>query len=149
LSSINYLDCSGNRLETLEPFVDSKDPPPLFVFDCNTLPDEEVERAIAAWSAKRDLRFNVNYGEILLAFRHDDLGKVRSLATQFAGHSYLFVQKPMIAEEAKQFCAKVEGHLVRILSEVENEFLKQITPPGVDCRIGLIVSNGKPQLGHG
>jgi hypothetical protein len=150
---LEYLDCSGNRLETLEPFVDSKDPPPMFVFDCNTLPDEEIERAIAAWSAKENLRFNVNYGEILLAFRHDDLGKVRSLATQFTqfpghsfrGHSYLFVQKPMIAEEAKQFCARVEGHLVTILSDEENKFLKRIMPPGVDCRIGLIVSNGKAQ----
>ena len=138
------LDCSGNRLETLDPFVEAKDPPPMFVFDCYTLPDAQIERAIAAWSAK-GLSFNVSYGKLLLALRHDDLDKVRSFATQFAGHSYLFVQKPTIAEEAKQFCAKVGGHLVKITSDDENQFLKKITPPGVTCRIGLIVSNGKPQ----
>jgi hypothetical protein len=139
-----YLDCSGNRLETLDPFVDAKDPPPMFVFDCYTLPDAEIERAIAAWSAKQ-LSFNVSYGELLLALRHDDFRKITSLATEFGGHRYLFVQKPMIAEEAKQFCAKVDGHLVTITSGDENEFLKNITPPSVSCRIGLIVSNGKPQ----
>jgi hypothetical protein len=138
------LDCSGNRLETLEPFVDAKKPPPTFVFDCYTLPDAEIKRAIAGWSAKQ-LRFNVSYGELLLALRHDDFSKVKSLATQFAGHRYLFVQKSMMTEEAKQFCAKVEGHLVTITSNDENEFLKQITPRDVSCRIGLIVSKGKPQ----
>jgi hypothetical protein len=138
------LDCSGNRLETLEPFVDAKDPPLTFVFDCNTLPDAEIERARSAWSAK-GLRFHVGYCELLLALRHDDLGEVRSLASEFARRSYLFVQKPMRAREAEQFCAKLEGHLVTITSKEENEFLKKITPPEVSCRIGLIVSKGKPR----
>jgi hypothetical protein len=81
----------------------------------------------------------------LLLLRHDDFDKVRSLASEFAGHSYLFVQKPMIAREAEQFCAKVGGHLVTITSKEENKFLRDITPPEVSCRIGLIVSSGKPQ----
>ena len=141
---LDYLDCSGNHLETLEPFVTASNPPSMFVFECYTLSDAEIKRAIAAWSAKR-LKFNVSYGELLLALRHEDFSKVRSLATEFAGHRYLFVQKPMKAEEAKRFCAKVDGHLVTITSVDENEFLRSITPPSVGCRIGLIVSNGKPQ----
>jgi hypothetical protein len=51
----------------------------------------------------------------------------------------------MRAREAEQFCAKLEGHLVTITSKEENEFLKKITPPEVSCRIGLIVSKGKPR----
>ena len=141
---LDYLDCSDNRLETLEPFVGSRTPPKIFVFDCRTLPDQEIRRAIDDWSAK-NLTFNVSYAELLLALRHNDFLKVRSLATQFEGHRYLFVQTPMRVEDAKQFCARVDGHLVTITSKDENEFLTKITPPSVSCRIGLIVSNGEPQ----
>jgi hypothetical protein len=145
LKQLYYLDCSGNRLETLEPFVGSVTPPPTFVFDCTTLPDQEIKRAIDDWSAKKEQTHNVSYGKLVLAIRHDNFLKVRSLATPFAGHLYLFVQMPMRAEEAKQFCAKVGGHLVTITSRDENEFLRSIAPTGMSCRIGLIVNNGKPQ----
>jgi tetratricopeptide (TPR) repeat protein len=142
------LDCSGNRLETLEPFVDTKNPPATFVFDCITLPDREIRRAIDEWSAK-GLRSHVSYCELVLALRHDDFGKVRSLATPFAGHRYLFVQRPIRADEANQFCTELGGHLVTITKPEENEFLKEITPPDVSCRIGLIVSNGETAMGLG
>ena len=65
---LNNLDCSGNRIVTLEPFVDAKDPPQTFIFDCDTLPDAEIERAIAAWS-KKGRNINVDYGQDLLAKR--------------------------------------------------------------------------------
>jgi Leucine Rich repeats (2 copies) len=66
--ALNYLDCSGNKIVTLEPFVDAKDPPQTFIFDCDTLPDAEIERAIAAWS-KKGRNDNVIYGQKLLAER--------------------------------------------------------------------------------
>jgi hypothetical protein len=65
---LNYLDCSGNKIVTLEPFVDAKDPPQTFIFDCDTLSDAEIERAIAAWS-KKGRNINVDYGQDLLAKR--------------------------------------------------------------------------------
>jgi hypothetical protein len=65
---LNNLDCSGNQIVTLEPFVDAKDPPQTFIFDCNTLPDAEIARAIAAWS-KKGRNINVDYGRDLLAKR--------------------------------------------------------------------------------
>jgi serine/threonine protein kinase/class 3 adenylate cyclase len=137
------LDCSGNRIITLEPFVNTKNPPATFIFDCDTLPDEEIERAIAAWSVK-GLKFHVSYGQLLLALRHDRFDKIKSLASEFAGHRYLYVQVPLTAQEAEQFCAKLGGHLVTITSEKVNLFLRQITPAETSCRIGLIISDGKP-----
>jgi hypothetical protein len=143
---LNYLDCSGNRLKTLEPFVSSGMPPPLtFVFDCATLPDQEIRRAINDWSLKEEQKYNVGYGELVLAIRHNDFSKVRSLAKPFAGHRYLFVQKPMTAKDASEFSAKVGGHLVTITSKDENEFLGSIAPMNVSCRIGLMVKSGTPQ----
>ena len=141
---LQSLNCSGNRLETLEPFVNEGIPPATFVFDCGTLPDAEIERAIRSWSSK-DLRFHVNYGKLLLLLRHNEFDKVRSLASEFAGRGYLFVQSPMMAREADQFCARLGGHLVTIQSEAENEFLTRITPLDASCRIGLVVSKGEPR----
>jgi Leucine-rich repeat (LRR) protein len=66
--ALESLRCSGNRISSLEPFVDAKDPPQTFIFDCDTLPDAEIERAIAAWS-KKGRNVNVEYGQDLLAKR--------------------------------------------------------------------------------
>ena len=65
---LNNLDCSGNQIATLEPFVDAKDPPQTFIFDCDTLADAEIEHAIAVWS-KKGRNINVDYGQDLLAKR--------------------------------------------------------------------------------
>ena len=100
-------------------------------------------RAIAAWSVK-GLKFHVSYGQLLLALRHDRFDKIKSFASEFAGHRYLYIQKRLTAQEAEQFCAKLGGHLVTITSEKVNVFLSQITPAETSCRIGLVVSEGKP-----
>jgi hypothetical protein len=65
---LNNLDCSGNQIVTLEPFVDAEDPPQTFIFDCDTLPDAEIEHAIAVWS-KKGRNINVDYGQDVLAKR--------------------------------------------------------------------------------
>jgi serine/threonine protein kinase/class 3 adenylate cyclase len=138
------LDCSGNRILTLDPYIDSKNPPAEFIFDCDTLPDAQLERARSAWSAK-GLNFDANYCQLLLALRHNDPQKAKSLAAEYGGHHYLFIHNRLSAAETKQFCARLGGHLVTITGESENAFLRQIVPTGTSCRIGLIVVNGKPQ----
>jgi serine/threonine protein kinase/class 3 adenylate cyclase len=138
------LDCSGNRILTLDPYIDSKNPPAEFIFDCDTLPDAQLERAQSAWSAK-GLNFDASYCELLLALRQNDLQKAKTLASDYGGHRYLFVRNRLSAGDARQFCAKLGGHLVTITSESENAFLRQIVPTGISCRIGLVVVNGKPQ----
>jgi hypothetical protein len=138
------LDCSGNRILTLDPFIDSKNPPAEFIFDCDTLPDAQLERAQSAWSAK-GLNFDASYCELLLALRHNDLQKAKTLASDYRGHHYLFIRNRLSAADARQFCARLGGHLVTITSESENAFLRQIVPTGISCRIGLVVVNGKPQ----
>jgi hypothetical protein len=138
------LDCSGNRILTLDPYIDSKNPPAEFIFDCDTLSDPQLERAQSAWSAK-GLNFDASYCELLLALRHNDLPKAKTLASDYRGHHYLFIRNRLSAADARQFCARLGGHLVTITSESENAFLRQIVPTGISCRIGLVVVNGKPQ----
>ncbi|MBV8176235.1 MAG: protein kinase [Verrucomicrobia bacterium] len=138
------LDCSGNRILALDPYIDSKNPPAEFIFDCDTLPDAQLERAQSAWSAK-GLNSDASYCELLLALRHNDLQRAKRLASDYGGHRYLFFRNRLSAADAKQFCARLGGHLVTITSESENAFLRQIVPTGTSCRIGLIVLNGKPQ----
>ena len=138
------LDCSGNKIITLDPYVESKNPPTEFMFDADTLPDAELERAKSAWSAK-GLHLDATYCELLLALRHNDLQKAKALASEFCGHRYLFIRNRLSAEDAERFCVKLGGHLVTIISEKENEFLRQVAPNGVSCRIGLKVRDGKPQ----
>jgi serine/threonine protein kinase/class 3 adenylate cyclase/Leucine-rich repeat (LRR) protein len=136
------LNCSGNQLVTLEPFVEN--PPSTFLFDCKTLPDAEIERASAVWAAK-GLKVHANYARLMLALRHGDFQKAKSLASEFGGHSYLYLQQPLSAQEAEQFCAKLGGHLVTITGEEENAFLKEVVPAETSCRIGMVVSDAKPR----
>ena len=136
------LNCSGNQLVTLEPFVEN--PPSTFLFNCKTLPDAEIERASAVWAAK-GLKVHANYARLMLALRHGDFQKAKSLASEFGGHSYLYLQQPLSAQEAEQFCAKLGGHLVTITSEEENAFLKEVVPAETSCRIGMVVSDAKPR----
>jgi hypothetical protein len=108
-----------------------------------TLPEAEIERAIDVWQAK-GLRWNATYVKFALAHKRGDV-QVKELAERGdAGHHYLYVQKNLTASAAEQFCGRLGGHLVTITSKGENEFLKEITPPDVSCRIGLIFSNGRP-----
>ncbi len=138
------LNCSENPLVSLEPFVSASDPPPSFAFDCDTLPDEEIERAITAWSAK-GLKFPVLSARLLLAVRGSHFEEIKALASAHNGHRYLYVQRLLNAEEAAQFCARTGGHLVTITSEDENNYLSQITPAGATCRLGLAFKEGEPQ----
>ena len=138
------LDCSGNPLVSLEPFVTAGDPPPWFVFDCETLPEAEIQRAIAAWSS-RNFAVQAGSGRLLLALRHGGFDQLKALGTEHAGHRYLYVQKPLNAGAAEQFCTQAGGHLVTIANEEENTWLTQIVPPGGACRIGLVVTGGQPQ----
>jgi|GEM_PF-2587375 len=140
------LDCSGNRLVSLEPFVTARNPPENFIFECVTLRDEEIKRAIVAWTAK-NLRFHVQYAQLLLKQRQERFDEIKSLGSEFGGHRYLYVSIPLDADAAKEFCRTAGGYLVRITSPEENAFLTTITPPGASCRIGLEIENGLPRWG--
>jgi len=139
---LSSLDCSGNLLVSLEPFVTGRNPPENFIFECDpSLSEGEIKRAIAAWTAK-DLRFHVQYAQLLLKQRQERLDEIKSLGSEFGGHRYLYVSIPLDADPAKEFCRKAGGHLVTITSPEENAFLTTITPPGASCRIGLEIENG-------
>ncbi|MFZ4765879.1 MAG: protein kinase domain-containing protein [Roseimicrobium sp.] len=134
-----HLDCSGNALTTLEPFV--QQPPASFLFDCPSLPDAELERAIRVWTDQGDAaRHHVAYAKFLLTLRRGDMAELPALGLAFQGRRYLYVQKPMSRDEAEQFCQRANAHLAVIRSQEENTFLHQVIPKGASCRIESITT---------
>ena len=154
--SLKMLSCQGNRIRTLAPlkgmllgsltcgkndltdiaeFV--KNPPPDFLFDCDTIPDSELEFLRQAWS--RDFRFarHAREVEVLIAFRRGELERLRALAEEFQGRRYLFIPKFMQWDEARVACEQLGGHLVTITSPEENEFLATLFPYGSWVWMGL------------
>ncbi len=136
------LNCSANPLVSLEPFVSAGDPPPSFAFDCDTLPSEEIQRAVGVWMGK-GLKAPVASALLLLAVRSGQLGEIKAIASERNGHRYLYVQKLLNAEAAAQFCQRAGGHLVTVTSDEENNYLNQIAPAGATCRLGLNFDQGK------
>ena len=126
--ALNSLTCGGNLLTSIGPFI--KNPPSGFQFDCDTIPTEELEWMRQAWS--RDLRF-VNQShdvEKLIAIRKGDIARLKSRATDFRGHHYLFVPQCLTWEGAKAACEKLGGHLLTITSAEENDFISSLFPYG-------------------
>jgi len=68
---LKWLECSNNPLTSLEPFVDN--PPATFIFDCATLPDHELERALAVWSQNPAHAAQAQSARVMLARRRNTL----------------------------------------------------------------------------
>ena len=132
---LGSLTCGKNELIDIAEFV--KNPPQDFLFDCDTIPDRELEFLRDTWS--RDFRFagHARNAEVILAFRKGDTLRLKALANEFHGHRYLFVPKFMKWGEAKTACETLGGHLVTITSNEENEFLTTLFPHGSWIWMGL------------
>ena len=50
----------------------------------------------------------------------------------------------MRTSEAKQFAQQAGAHLVTIMDDQENEFIRQIVPPEASCRMGMELRRGQP-----
>ena len=133
--SLGVLTCGGNELTGIESFI--KNPPESFLFDCDSIPSDELEWIHKVWS--RDVRFTASakHVAVLLALRKFDMAGLRQLAAEFNGHHYVFVPKFVRWEEAKAFCEKVGGHLLTITSREENEFVASMFPHGSWVWLGL------------
>ncbi|MBN1268165.1 MAG: protein kinase [Kiritimatiellae bacterium] len=135
---LSAMTCGGNLLTDLGPCL--KKPPEDFLFDCDTVPTEELGWIHREWS--RDFRFaaHARNVEIILALREGDPEKLKSLASEFKGHKYLFIPKFMRWEEARAFCEGLGGHLVTITSREEDEFVSSLFKGGCWFWIGLHTS---------
>ncbi|HWE01696.1 MAG TPA: protein kinase [Tepidisphaeraceae bacterium] len=113
-----------NPLTSLEPLVEN--PPAHFWFDCDSLPDAELERVREIWSKRPEHRRHSRDAALLLALRHGDVSTLRRLATSFDGHRYLLAPHELTWEDASRLCRSLGGHLVTIASPEENAFLTNL-----------------------
>ena len=132
---LGSLYCGGNQLVGIESFI--KNPPESMMFDCDTIATEELTWIQQTWS--RDFRKAVHArnAEVLLAARKGDVDRLRSLAREFNGHSYLFMPRFMTWEEAAAYCESLGGHLLTVSSREENDFAVSLLPGGSWFWMGL------------
>ena len=135
---LGVLTCANNRLASLDPFVES--PPDDFLFDCETISTEELQRALTVWSRKPALAHLVRNTEILLEFRRSGEKALRALAREFEGRRYLYMPKFLRWEDAEVFCEQAGGHLVTIRSMREQGFLESLFVTGCWAWMGIEVS---------
>ncbi|MBN1269725.1 MAG: protein kinase [Kiritimatiellae bacterium] len=133
--SLAVLACGDNPLTGLGPFVAS--PPAEFLFNCDTIPDAELERIRKAWAKRSELAQRVKDIEVIRAFRARDVNRMRKLAGEYKGHRYLFV--PVFARwaEARALCEELGGHLLTVTNEGEDEFIRSLFKTGGRFWMGL------------
>ena len=140
---LNSLTCGSNRLTTVGPFV--KNPPSGFQFDCDTIATEELEWMHQAWSRDLRLVYHAHDVEKLIAIRKGDIALLKSRATEFKGHRYLFIPQCLTWDQARAVCEKMGGHLITITSSEENAFLASMFPHGSWFWIGVKTTGKGPE----
>jgi len=83
---------------------------------------------------------NIDLSMIVARFIGGDATAFNGQFKAFNGHSYLFWPEVSSLVEAREFAAKLGGHLVTITSKEENDFIIQQMEAGVfrkDCALGL------------
>ena len=134
------LICGQNPLTSVSEFED--DPPDDFRFDCDGIPDADLEHLLAKWSPVPEFVIHVQNLRVLLALRKNDMKELRSLSSEFEGHHVLFIPKFLCWEEAEAFCRKLGGHLITIASREKNEFVDTLFPNGTWAWMGLYTRSG-------
>ena len=140
---LNSLTCGGNLLTSIGSFV--KTPPSGFQFDCDTISTDELEWMRQTWA--RDMRFTYHAQDIekLIAIRKGDVAFLKSRATEFKGHRYLFIPQCLTWEQAEAACVKFGGHLLTIMTAEEHDFVSSWFPHGSWFWIGLRTTQNGPE----
>jgi len=136
------LSCESTQLTTLDPFLEN--PPACFLFDSDTLPSEELERAAGLWRKNPKHVHHARNVEVLLAIRQKAFNTLRSYAQSFEGRDYLFIPKSMNWTDAKDFCEKLGGHLLSMTDAREEAFIMNIQPGDLMMWLGLVILGGRP-----
>ncbi|MFH0880931.1 MAG: leucine-rich repeat domain-containing protein, partial [Lentisphaerota bacterium] len=134
-TALGVLTCGCNRLANAGSFV--KNPPETFIFDCDSMPLQELEWMHQIWSRDFRLSHHARNAETLIALRKGDREGLLRLASAFMGRRYLFIPKFLKWQEARECCEKIGGHLVAITSKEENDFITSLKPGGNWFWLGL------------
>jgi hypothetical protein len=141
---LTALDCKNNLLTSLEPFADN--PPPVFLFDNDTLFSKELERVSKIWKANPTHVHHARNADVLLAIRRKEWRRLRSFASSFQERDYLFIPRSMDWTAALKFSENLGGHLLTITSQEEEDFIKTLQPNELtipNMWLGLIVADGR------
>jgi hypothetical protein len=136
---LSVVTSGGNLLTSLDPFVD--DPPPWFLFDCDSLPDAELERAAAKWREHEASAHLARDAMILLALRRGDDAAIKAQARELDGHRYLQIPRLVTWEEARRLCEDLGGHLATCTTTAQNGLLVELGRPEPPW-IGLVGTPG-------
>jgi hypothetical protein len=128
-SKLSRFECFNTHITTLNPFVD--DPPTAFIFGCETLPAEELERVASIWESKRVSSYLPLAARALLALQRKNIPKLQSLASKFENCLYLFMPKHLNWHDARKFCSELGGELLTIENEREEHFLESLELPTI------------------
>jgi serine/threonine protein kinase len=130
------VECFDTQLTTLNPFVE--DPPVTFIFDCETLPTQELERAVNLWETRKVSSYLPLAARVLVALREKDVSKLKSLATKFEDCLYLLIPKHLNWNDARKFCEDLGGELLTIENEREDHFLDSLDLPSIPLWLGCM-----------
>jgi hypothetical protein len=138
---IDSLWCAGNPLNSLGPFLE-RPPKAGFVFDSDSLPDADYEKAIRVWSAKEEWKPFARDARILLALRRCDWPALKALAVRAGGHAYLSIPRRCSWPEARKLAREMGGHLATITSPAEQDSVHKATGNRQAAWIGLELADG-------
>lgn len=139
---LSALLCGGNLFKDIGPFI--KNPPKHFLFDCDSMSAHDMEWLRDTWSRDFRLAEYVDNVEVSIALRNQDVPKLKSLASEFNGHRYLFIPRFLCWDEAEALCESLGGHLVTITSRGELDFIISMVSYGCSWFwIGLKTTGGQ------
>jgi hypothetical protein len=144
---LSTLECMGNPLVTLDPFVDN--PPPVFNFLGPDIPLRELARAERIWSRDSTHRRLVDQVRLCRALYHGPPTELRSLSKKWNGHSYLFLPMPLSVAQADSLSRLTGGYLVSVNTASEGEWIRSLRSGEVPFWVGVSAVHGRLQWADG
>lgn len=133
--TLDVLTCGNNLLKHLVPFI--YDPPEDFSFDCDTLSDAELKRALAAWRRRPETAHLALQVEVLLAIRTGERETLRRFARRWRDRYFLHVPKFVPWNQANALCREMGARLVEIPDTLTQGVLESMFTVGCWAWMGL------------
>ncbi|MDD4737471.1 MAG: lectin-like protein, partial [Kiritimatiellae bacterium] len=132
---IATITCGNNLLKDIGHLLEN--PPRDFAFDCETIPDAALRDMAKHWRTRPEWERHAENADTLLALRQGHIRELFDRAHPFKEHRYLFIPRFMTWQAAADFCRRIGGSLLTILSAEENEFVIRLFPNGCWIWLGL------------
>ncbi len=128
------LNCWNIPITSLEPFIEN--PPQEFYFDCETLPNSELARAIKIWSQHPKSLRQAQIAKILLAIRENDRQTLKSLSTGIDGSYFLFIPHFLSWHDSRKICQSLGGDLAVIRNKTVLNYIQKTRLPSRSSWVG-------------